>query len=280
MLTKDAEQKDIRLSFDQIRFQYDPYPIGATKDILPQEVYDEFLNQWPPAELYSDDLTSYGGIKLALSESQNSKQYFEWVNAHPIWRSFYDTVKGKELVHQILTVLSDHHVDLGLLKKRQWEALSARFEFAMLPADGGGILPHTDAPGKLVTLVIMMRDKDWDPAVGGESVVLKPKDMTKNFNHVNTYLSFDDVVPIRSSAFEANQGVLFVKTFNSLHAVYPMRGKGSKAMRKTLTLNILEPTRGLPYWDGKNAKERRAKPEDEPGWTSRVGRLFRNPFST
>ena len=38
--------------------------------------------------------------------------------------------------------------------------------------------------------------------------------------------------------FTPNQGVIFVKTFNSWHSVRPMTGKGSKLMRKTLTINI------------------------------------------
>jgi hypothetical protein len=38
--------------------------------------------------------------------------------------------------------------------------------------------------------------------------------------------------------FEPNQAVVFVKTFNSWHSVRPMTGRGSPAMRKTLTINI------------------------------------------
>jgi hypothetical protein len=38
--------------------------------------------------------------------------------------------------------------------------------------------------------------------------------------------------------FQPNQAVMFVKTFNSWHSVRPMTGTGSKAMRKTLTINI------------------------------------------
>jgi hypothetical protein len=32
--------------------------------------------------------------------------------------------------------------------------------------------------------------------------------------------------------------VMFIKTFNSWHSVRPMTGKGSEAMRRTLTINI------------------------------------------
>jgi hypothetical protein len=38
--------------------------------------------------------------------------------------------------------------------------------------------------------------------------------------------------------FGPNQLILFVKTFNSWHSVRPMKGKGSKQLRRTLTINI------------------------------------------
>ena len=38
--------------------------------------------------------------------------------------------------------------------------------------------------------------------------------------------------------FTPNQAVVFVKTDNSWHCVRPMKGQGSDAMRKTLTINI------------------------------------------
>lgn len=39
-------------------------------------------------------------------------------------------------------------------------------------------------------------------------------------------------------AFESNQAVIFVKTFNSWHSVRPMVGNSANAMRRTLTINI------------------------------------------
>ena len=38
--------------------------------------------------------------------------------------------------------------------------------------------------------------------------------------------------------FTPNQAVIFIRTFNSWHSLRPMTGKGSDAMRKTLTINI------------------------------------------
>src|SRR5256885_897092 len=59
--------------------------------------------------------------------------------------------------------------------------LSARFEFSMLPANGGFIRPHTDSPHKIITLVVaMLNEGEWNPEFGGGTEVLRPRDITKN----------------------------------------------------------------------------------------------------
>src|SRR5207249_5186511 len=102
--------------------------------------------------------------------------------------------------------------------------LSSRFEFSMLPSAAGCIKPHTDAPQKMITLVIsMIENGEWDPSFGGETEVLRPVDRQKTFNFMNRYLEFDEVETIRTFEFMPNQGIVLVKTFNSLHAVSPMK---------------------------------------------------------
>ena len=55
---------------------------------------------------------------------------------------------------------------------------------------------------------------------------------------MNDKAEFEDMELLDVYEFEPNQCVVFVKTFNSWHCVRPMQGKGSKAMRRTLTINI------------------------------------------
>lgn len=117
--------------------------------------------------------------------------------------------------------------------------LRTRFEFSMLPADGGYLKPHTDGVTKLITLVYSMAEEDeWNPAWGGGTATLRPRDITRNFNFLNQMREFDEYDQLHSFAFVPNQCVVFVKTFNSHHAVYPMTGTGSGVMRRTLTVNI------------------------------------------
>jgi hypothetical protein len=114
-----------------------------------------------------------------------------------------------------------------------------RFEFSMLPVDGGYILPHTDMPKKLVSFVVpIFEDGEWDRAFGGGTDINCAKDPRHAFNRLNEKLSFDDTEVLHSYPFAANQCLVFIKTFNSLHSVRPMTGTGSTAMRRSLTVNI------------------------------------------
>jgi len=58
------------------------------------------------------------------------------------------------------------------------------------------------------------------------------------YNYFNELASFGDMEVLHTYPFQPNQVIVFVKTFNSWHSVRPMTGNGSKAMRKTLTINI------------------------------------------
>jgi hypothetical protein len=60
------------------------------------------------------------------------------------------------------------------------------------------------------------------------------------FNRLNKQAGFEDMDVIDTYSFTPNQIVMFVRTFNSWHSVRPMTGKGSDAMRRTLTINIEE----------------------------------------
>ncbi len=108
-----------------------------------------------------------------------------------------------------------------------------------MTADGGHLTPHTDAPTKIVTLIVsMMRPGEWDPAFGGGTDVNVPKDDRLAFNQMNEPARFEDMDVVATYDYAPNQAVVFVKTFNSWHSVPPIRGHGSTALRKTLTINI------------------------------------------
>ncbi|HEV8370398.1 MAG TPA: hypothetical protein VGQ39_20775 [Pyrinomonadaceae bacterium] len=247
------------LSFKNVHFIYEPYPIGVARGVFEESFYDELVSSFPPAELFN--FMAHLGNKYSLSELNNPDAYHEYVRSSRPWHEFYKWIKRDEFPVEILTMLCEHKIDLDLrvaqgnntavpmrtllqklrrLRSRHSGSnLSARFEFSMLPADGGFIRPHTDSPQKIVTLVIgILRQGEWNPSFGGGTEVLRPKDTTNNFNFKNSYLEFEDVETLTTFEYSPNNCVIFIKTFNSLHAVRPMTAPGHSLMRKTLTINI------------------------------------------
>jgi len=241
------------------QFRYEPYPIGLARPIFSASSYRELLAGWPPHELFA--FMPKLGKKYSLSEVNNAAQYHEFLSHTPVWKSVYHEVKSARFVHNVLNFLRRAGVDLGIPEQvavnqnaaggaslSTWAAhlhpqrvtgLKTRFEFSMLPVDGGHIKPHTDSPGKLITLVVAFCDEHgWDESVGGGTTVLRAIDPIQSFNHLNRQLEFADAEVLHTFPFQPNQCVVFVKTFNSLHAVSPMLGRGLPEMRKTLTINI------------------------------------------
>lgn len=238
------------LSFEKTNFRYEPYPIGVSKEVLSPDYYDTLVESFPPKELF--EFKANLGNKYSLSERNHEREYHDYVRSSEPWKRFYDWIKREEFPHEVMDMLREHNIDLGiqrsngnagglkgLMRRPRRDRLNARFEFSMLPADQGSIRPHTDGPLKIITLVIaMVRPGEWDPSHGGGTDVVWPRDRTLSFNYQNRYLDFEEVETLDTFEFEPNQCVVFIKTFNSWHAVRPMRGEGSDALRRTLTVNI------------------------------------------
>lgn len=259
-----AGRSDGMVSLAAMRFVYEPFPVGYASSVFPPDVYRELLATWPAKDLF--EFKAGLGKKYSLSEVSNRDAYHSFIRSSPPWRRFYEWTKSGSFVRQVRDLLASQGIDLGLqsvpintvhylspwtqqlrhqMRKRlrrlsaHRSVLSTRFEFSMLPADGGCIKPHTDSATKLITLVLSMVDDGvWDARWGGGTAILRPKDATQNFNFVNRQMEFTDCEALQTFPFRPNQCLLFVKTFNSHHAVYPITGHGSEAMRQTLTINI------------------------------------------
>jgi hypothetical protein len=243
-------------SYDHLQFRYEPFPIGIAKPAIAEDLYRELVASYPPRELFA--YLPKVGHKYSLSEKYNGEAYARFIRSSAPWRELHAWIKSDAFVPRVMEVLKTHHIDLGQKPlsgtKRTLKAvrnlargrrrplpprLSTRFEFSMLPADGGYIMPHTDSPSKIVTLIVSMaRDGEWNPAVGGGTDVNRPRDVRLAFNRMNEQAEFDEMEVLDTFEFTPNQVVLFVKTFNSWHSVRPMTGTGSPLMRKTLTINI------------------------------------------
>ncbi len=244
-------------SYNHLRFSYHPFPIGLAKPLIDESFYSDLLVHYPALEQFAT-LDNKVGYKYSLSEKYNAQNYYATVNQPP-WRELHQWIKSTAFIEEIMNILKQHFIDLGydqipsrsqrwlkwiknFVRGRQdWRAarLRSRFEFSMLPACGGYVLPHTDLPSKIVTLVVsMVAENEWDTAFGGGTDVNYPKDQRQVFNRLNRQATFDEMDVLHTYEFTPNQAVIFVKTFNSWHSVRPMTAPTGDIMRKTLTINI------------------------------------------
>jgi len=244
------------LNFESIKFDFDPYPIGIARGAFAPEVYRELVDTLPDDKIFvtKDNL----GVKLSLSQLNNRAGYYEHIQKNATWKRFFDYVKSERFIEQTMAMLSAQGIDLGIsgltwrerMARRvrafkrgspqpRFPKLRSRFEFSSMPVTGGNIRPHTDAVSKAVTMVIpMLQDGEWKEEYGGGTSIVWPKDRTRSFNMVNDYMDFDEVECLRTFPFEPNQCLVFVKTYNSWHAVWPMTGNDPAVLRRTLTINI------------------------------------------
>jgi len=250
-------------NLDDAQIRYDPFPVAFAKPVFAPDLYQEMLDNWPDTKrfLYMPKL----GHKYSLSEVNNARQYHDFIKSTPVWKRFHDEIKSEAFVRGIVDFLTARGVDLDLSRKmvltnspgarigvrvgemlrgaalldRRRIPLRSRFEFSMMPGDGGSIRPHTDAPAKLITLVVaMVPPGEWTPDYGGGTSVVWPRDKTRSFNFRNVFLEFDEVETLARYEFGSNQCLIFVKTFNSWHAVEPISAPRPDMFRRSLTINI------------------------------------------
>ncbi len=235
------------------KFIYKPYPIGNLINLIDPKIYDKLVDEFPKKELFEfkKDL----GKKFSLSEINNRKIYFNLIKTNKLWSMFFKYIKSDKFKDEVFRMLKQNNIDLGLIEDetklnkvgfkenfknffRRRKKINSRFEFSMMSADEGHILPHTDSSHKLITIVIpILKGDEWDKNWGGNTSILEPMDEKMNFNMINKYLKFSEVKVINEMEFKKNSSTIFIKTFNSLHCVFPMKGPINE-LRKSLTINI------------------------------------------
>lgn len=246
------------LNFNAASVRYEPYPLLVLRPALESKLYQDLCNSYPDTFLFGK-VPGYD-YKLSLSEKFAADNYHRFLQSNEPWRRFHHWLKSDDFIRQTVEFLKSQNIDLGLDEAfrsssgrlaRAAEALlrgklprrdlrlRSRFEFSVLKADGGEVAPHTDTPKKVITLVLsMIRDGEWEQNYGGGLDINTSKDPTFAFNWNNRIVPWDKIAVVDTVPFVANQCVIFVKTFNSLHSVRKMKQAGSQALRKTITIVI------------------------------------------
>lgn len=246
------------LNYNKVEMRYEPYPLAVLRPALEPAQYNRLADSFPNESLFGT-LPKFP-YKLSLSEKWAPDNYARFLRENREWNGFHSWVKSDDFIRKTVEFLKENHVDLPLSEafetssqkmKRFFKSLKrghlpsrgvrlrSRFEFSSLKADGGRVEPHTDAARKVITLVLsMIKDGEWDAAYGGGLDVNRAKDSRYEYNWQNKMVPWDQAEVVATIPFVPNQCTVFVKTHNSLHSVREMTQKGSKALRKSVTVVI------------------------------------------
>ena len=243
-------------SLERLELRYEPFPYGIASPLFDEDLYRELVASFPSREYFGLNRIN---VKYVLSERVNRRRYRAFLRSTPVWREFYRWIKSDEFIGGVLHQLALRHVDLGyrqrpglarlgrrimfgLRGRRDYRtSLGSRFEFSMLPADGGLVIPHTDSPSKVVTMVLpMVAEGEWERNLGGNTDINVPTVDRLRYNAKNGKGDFDEMAIAESLDFEPNRALVFVRTYNSWHSVRPMTARESGAFRRTVTVTLLE----------------------------------------
>src|SRR3546814_3688611 len=147
------------LKFQNIKFDYDPYPVGLARGAFAPEVYRALVGTLPDDKVFL--AKEYLGTKLSLSQLNNRAGYHAHLRQHAVWKRFYDYVKSEHFISETLAMLKAQNIDLGLtdlgwrdrVSRRSkaykrggpqptFPKLRGRFEFSSIPVTGGSIRPE------------------------------------------------------------------------------------------------------------------------------------------
>jgi hypothetical protein len=216
------------LNFDSVKFYNDPYVFGLATDVFDPPMFNALVETWPSEKLFAH--MGGGYHKYSLSERNNAPLYHRFISENAEWREFHHYIKTAFMV-EILAVLQAFGHAMPYREKHK-----ARFEFSSLPADGGFLLPHTDIPSKVLTLVIPIYRHRWQEEWGGATQLLRPNAVgTVEYKDYQTPLDKFDIVNV--APYRSNGCLIFLKSDHSWHNVGPLKGPAG-VWRRSLTVNL------------------------------------------
>jgi Rps23 Pro-64 3,4-dihydroxylase Tpa1-like proline 4-hydroxylase len=123
---------------------------------------------------------------------------------------------------------------------------------------GCSVSPHCDAARKIATHLFYFNQEDWDPAWGGETLIL---DGGRRFR-THSAPSFDQLQVAASSEPCGNNSLLFQRTRHSWHGVRPLNcPPGTMRRLFKVTVNALS---FQVWWRRVRGKD----PDGYPAWTA------------
>jgi len=182
-----------------------PYPWVNPQGLLTRQGFEELLANMPDIAMFNtffDKQRKYG------QESHNRYvlEYKDGLDLPRPWQTFVDELRDRLYRDFIKSLLGYKHVRF-------------RFHWHYTP-NGCTVSPHCDSRGKLGShLFYMNSTSDWDPAWGGQTLILNDNGRFKT----DSSPAFDDFDDEIAAETMDNRSLIFGRKGNSWHGVRDIR---------------------------------------------------------
>jgi hypothetical protein len=189
-------------NFDDQDFQQKhPFPWVNPQGFIDPATYQELLDNMPPLEQFTP---SFGKQRKSgqASHDRYILDYEDGIELPEPWARFMEEL------------LSDTYRDF-VCRLLQVKHVRFRFHWHYTPA-GAEVGPHCDSKGKIGSQIFYLTTpEDWDPAWGGETVILDDKGRFPTYS-APQFDEFDEQWPALTMD---NRSILFGRRGNSWHGV-------------------------------------------------------------
>jgi hypothetical protein len=192
-------------SIDSVEFRTrDPYPWVNPERLLTEEGYQRLRADLPSV----DRMTSSFGRQRKHGQASHDRYILEWEDELDVPQSWKDFVAE----------LSGDVYRTFLRRMIGSDGFELLFHWHYTP-HGCSVSPHCDASHKLGSHIFYFNSDDWDPAWGGETVVL---DDGQRFDRrlAPEFGEFDQEI---ATDVLGNRSFLFIRRKNSWHGVRPLQ---------------------------------------------------------
>ncbi len=192
-------------NFDLIDFQEKhPFPWVNPQGFISPETYRELLDNMPPLERFTP---SFGKQRKSgqASHDRYILDYEDGIELAEPWARFMEELLSDTYRKFVCRLLKVSNVRL-------------RFHWHYTPA-GAEVGPHCDSKGKIGSQIFYLNTPDdWDPAWGGETVVLDDNGRFPTYS-APQFAEFDQQWPAITME---NRSIIFGRRGNSWHGVKPI----------------------------------------------------------
>jgi hypothetical protein len=183
--------------------QQKPYPWLKIPNTLTGEGFRRLCENMPDISLFHKE----EGYKRAYGQAPHDRyglHYTPGLTLPQPWAEFLAELQG-----------ADYQSFLRRMVGTSSFLLTFEWHYAW---QGCSVSPHCDAARKIATHLFYFNQEDWDPAWGGQTLIL---DAGGRFR-THSAPDFDDLEVAASSDPSGNHSLLFQRTRNSWHGVRPL----------------------------------------------------------